>query len=74
MTVRRVRNLEELRENLILVPGVIDIFNKVMIMMIMVVMMMIMMVMMMIMMIILIKVPGIIGTVMTVNDNERFSG
>ena len=29
MTVRKVRKLEELRENLILVPGVIDIFNKV---------------------------------------------
>ena len=57
MTVRRVRNLEELRENLIVVPGVIGIFNKVMIMMI-----------------ILIGVPGIIDTVMTVNDNERFSG
>jgi len=28
LTVRRVQNLEELRENLILVPGVIDIFNK----------------------------------------------
>ena len=34
MTVRKVRKLEELRENLILVPGVIDIFNKVMMTMI----------------------------------------
>ena len=36
MTVRKVRKLEELRENLILVPGVLDIFNKVIMMIIMI--------------------------------------